>query len=78
MIVQVASNILGKQYSSHQSGTRFIVSCNLDCETPSEEDLGYLVSRMQDTGADIIKLVVSVNEITEIARIFQLLSHCQV
>ncbi|KAH9754555.1 Shikimate dehydrogenase [Citrus sinensis] len=76
--LKVASNILGKQYSSHQSGTRFIVSCNLDCETPSEEDLGYLVSRMQATGADIIKLVFSVNDITEIARIFQLLSHCQV
>lgn len=76
--LKVASDIFGKQNSSHHSGTRFIVSYYLDCETPSEEDLSYLVARMQSTGADIIKLVINVNDITEIARIFRLLSHCQV
>ncbi|KAI3522623.1 hypothetical protein L1887_00552 [Cichorium endivia] len=33
---------------------------------------------MQSTDADIIKLVTNVTDITELSRIFHLLSHCQI
>ncbi|KAL5770778.1 hypothetical protein ACOSP7_014932 [Xanthoceras sorbifolium] len=76
--LKVASDHLGRQKTNHRSGTKVIVSCYINDSTPSKEDLSHLVERMQATRADIIKLVVNVTNITEIARIFQLLSKCQV
>jgi 3-dehydroquinate dehydratase/shikimate dehydrogenase len=60
------------------SGSKVIVSCYVNGMTPSEEYLSYLVANMQATRADIIKLVINATNITEITRIFHLLSHCQV
>ncbi|KAK3200466.1 hypothetical protein Dsin_023881 [Dipteronia sinensis] len=76
--LKVASDHLAKQKTNHRSGTKFVVSCYINGVTPSKEDLSRLVARMHATGADIIKAVVNVTDITEIARIFQLLSQCQV
>jgi 3-dehydroquinate dehydratase/shikimate dehydrogenase len=46
--------------------------------TPSKEDLSHLVASMQATKADIIKVVSNANDITELDRIFHLLSHSEV
>ncbi|XP_039044291.1 bifunctional 3-dehydroquinate dehydratase/shikimate dehydrogenase, chloroplastic-like [Hibiscus syriacus] len=62
----------------NQSATKFIVSCHVTGMTPSEEELSNLVSTLRATGAYIFKAVVNVTDITEIARIFHLLYHCQV
>lgn len=78
MIVQVASDLKEKWQKNHHRGTKVIVSHYFGSVTPTIEDLNHLVACMEATGADIIKLVASVTDISEIARIFQLLSHCQV
>ncbi|XP_071732300.1 bifunctional 3-dehydroquinate dehydratase/shikimate dehydrogenase, chloroplastic-like [Rutidosis leptorrhynchoides] len=76
--LQVASDIMEKQKLNQQSSCKIIVSCFVDGVTSFKEDLSHLVTRMQSTGADIIKLVTSATDITELSRIFHLLSHCQV
>lgn len=78
MIVQVASDLKVKWQKNHHRGTKVIVSRYFGSVTPTIEDLNNLVACMEATDADIIKLVASVTDISEIARIFQLLSHCQV
>ncbi|KAK8546471.1 hypothetical protein V6N12_027254 [Hibiscus sabdariffa] len=78
--LKVASHLIRelKMKNKNQSPTKFIVSCHISGTTPSEEELSNLASTMRSTGADVIKVVVNVTDITEIARIFHLLSHCQV
>lgn len=44
----------------------------------SKEDLSQVVAHMQSTGADILKIVTNANDITELEKMFHLLSHCQV
>lgn len=58
--------------------SKIIVSCYVNGVTPSEEDLSHIVASIQATGADIAKLVVNAADITELPRIFHLLSCCQV
>lgn len=76
--VQVASDFLGKQKMDQHSSSRTIVSCYVDGVTPPIEDLICRVALLQSTGADMIKLVINATNITEITKIFHLLSHCQV
>ncbi|KAL4341047.1 hypothetical protein GQ457_08G013650 [Hibiscus cannabinus] len=78
--LKVASHLIRelKMKNKNQGPTKFIVSCHISGTTPSEEELNNLASTMRSTGADVIKVVVNVTDITEIARIFHLLSHCQV
>ena len=45
---------------------------------PSTEKLGNLIAYQQSTGADVIKLVVDVVYITDVAPVFNKLTHCQV
>ncbi|KAA8545023.1 hypothetical protein F0562_019760 [Nyssa sinensis] len=75
---KVASNLMEEHKQNQRGCSKVIVSCFLDSVTPSKEELSHLVARMQSTGADIIKLVTNATNITELARIFHLLSHCQV
>ncbi|KAH7290506.1 hypothetical protein KP509_30G051000 [Ceratopteris richardii] len=49
---------------------------NFDC-TPSSEELGCLVSKMQSTGADIIKVVTTARSITDVIHVFQVLGRSQ-
>ncbi|KAJ7978041.1 bifunctional 3-dehydroquinate dehydratase/shikimate dehydrogenase, chloroplastic-like [Quillaja saponaria] len=63
---------------NHDCGSKVIVSCYVEGVTPSEEDLSHLVALMEAAGAHILKLVISAADITENARIFRLLLHCQV
>ncbi|KAJ4837009.1 hypothetical protein Tsubulata_044429 [Turnera subulata] len=46
--------------------------------TPSVEELGNLVARIQSTGADIVKIATTAVDITDVARIFQITVHSQV
>lgn len=73
----MASNFK-EQKRNHHSGSKIIVSCYVNGVTPSHEDLKLLVEKMQATGADVLKIVTDVTDITETARIFHLLSGCQV
>lgn len=67
-----------KHNLNHRKNCKIIVSCFVDGITSLKEDLSHLVTRMQSTGADLIKLVTNATDITELSRIFHLLSHCQV
>ncbi|KAJ0525882.1 putative 3-dehydroquinate dehydratase, Shikimate dehydrogenase (NADP(+)) [Helianthus annuus] len=76
--LQVASDIMEEHKLGQQSSSKIIVSCFVDRITSLKEDLSHLVTRMQSTGAHIIKLVATAADITELSKIFHLLSHCQI
>ncbi|XP_052194751.1 bifunctional 3-dehydroquinate dehydratase/shikimate dehydrogenase, chloroplastic-like isoform X2 [Diospyros lotus] len=76
--LKVASDLIEEHKQNQHRRSKIIVSYYLDDMTPSEEDLSQLVSRMQSTGADIVKIVLNSSSIAEISRIFHLLSHCQI
>ncbi|GAB2277534.1 hypothetical protein Dimus_012244 [Dionaea muscipula] len=57
---------------------KVIVSSHNYENSPSAEELGNLVVRIQATGADIVKIATTALDITDSARILQLLSHSQV
>lgn len=76
--LKVASSLI-KEGKFHQSSrSKMIVSSYVNAMNPSKEDLSHLVARLQSTGADIIKLVLDAKTITDTAKVFHLLSHCQV
>ena len=60
------------------SNSQIIVSSYVNGGKPSREKLGDLIACMQSTGADVIKLIVEVDCITDVAPIFQTLTQCQV
>lgn len=76
--MQLASDYLGKEKRNHRGCTKYIVSSYVNDGTPSNKDLTDLVARVHATGADIVKVVVNVTDITEISRIFELLQQSQV
>lgn len=55
-----------------------IVSCYVENLISPKEDLSDVVARIQSTEADIIKVVTDATDITELSKLFHLLSHCQV
>ncbi|KAI7756574.1 hypothetical protein M8C21_009884 [Ambrosia artemisiifolia] len=57
---------------------KLIVSSHNYQSTPSLEDLKSLVARIQSTGADIVKIATMAEDITDVARIFQVTAQCQV
>uniref|UniRef100_A0A5B7A1S8 Putative 3-dehydroquinate dehydratase/shikimate dehydrogenase 3 n=1 Tax=Davidia involucrata TaxID=16924 RepID=A0A5B7A1S8_DAVIN len=57
---------------------KIIVSSHNYQNTPSVEEIGDLVARIQATGADIVKIATTALDITDSARIFQVLVHSQV
>ncbi|KAL6842149.1 hypothetical protein ACP4OV_028128 [Aristida adscensionis] len=56
---------------------KLIVSSHNYENTPSAEELGNLVAQIQATGADIVKIATTATEIVDVARMFQILVHCQ-
>ncbi|KAG8048861.1 hypothetical protein GUJ93_ZPchr0009g1255 [Zizania palustris] len=56
---------------------KLIVSSHNYENTPSAEELGNLVAQIQATGADIVKIATTATEIIDVARMFQILVHCQ-
>ncbi|XP_039690771.1 bifunctional 3-dehydroquinate dehydratase/shikimate dehydrogenase, chloroplastic isoform X2 [Medicago truncatula] len=71
---QFYDSIRGKTYNK----TKVIVSSHNYQQTPSVEDLGNLVARIQATGADIVKIATTAVEITDVARMFEIMVHSQV
>jgi hypothetical protein len=71
---QFYDSIRGKTFNK----TKVIVSSHNYQQTPSVEDLGNLVARIQATGADIVKIATTAVEITDVARMFQIMVHSQV
>lgn len=57
---------------------KIIVSSHNYENTPSIEELGSLVARIQTTGADIVKVATTAVDIIDNARMFQVLVHSQV
>ncbi|KAL7131862.1 hypothetical protein ABFS83_12G033700 [Erythranthe nasuta] len=57
---------------------KVIVSSHNYDSTPSSEELGNLVARIQAAGADIVKFATTAVDITDVARVFQITVHCQV
>ncbi|KAF9669378.1 hypothetical protein SADUNF_Sadunf14G0101400 [Salix dunnii] len=78
MDYEVASEDVMAEYVYNRSNTKLIVSSYVNGRKPSAEELGYLIACMQSTGADVLKLVLDVEKITDLAPVFTMLSHCQV
>ncbi|XP_044498289.1 bifunctional 3-dehydroquinate dehydratase/shikimate dehydrogenase, chloroplastic-like [Mangifera indica] len=57
---------------------KVIVSSHNFHNTPSSEAIGNLVARIQATGADIVKIATTALDITDCARIFQIMVHSQI
>jgi len=76
--LQVAQEFLDFISGKRPEGTKLIVSSHNYEFTPSNEDLGSLVARIQAVGADIVKIATFAVDICDVARMFQVLVHCQV
>ncbi|KAG4908566.1 hypothetical protein JHK86_057050 [Glycine max] len=57
---------------------KIIVSSHNLESTPSVEEIGNLAARIQATGADVVKIATTALDITDCARLFQVLVHSQV
>lgn len=76
--LQVADEFISAIRGKKPEKCKVIVSShNYEC-TPSVEDLGNLVARIQSTGADIVKFATTALSITDVARVFQITVHSQV
>ncbi|OIV93182.1 hypothetical protein TanjilG_20844 [Lupinus angustifolius] len=76
--LQVADQFFDSIRGKTVNKTKVIVSSHNYQHTPSVEDLGNLVARIQATGADIVKIATTAVEITDVARMFQIMAHSQV
>ncbi|KAL3517498.1 hypothetical protein ACH5RR_020087 [Cinchona calisaya] len=82
---EMATEELISELMSRRSNTKIIISTYLQnggggcgSGTLCKEKLGNLVICLQSTGADVIKIVVDVAYITDVAPLFHLLAHSQV
>ncbi|KAI3449552.1 hypothetical protein Pfo_006217 [Paulownia fortunei] len=75
---EVCTKELINELKRERSNTRIIVSNYVKAGIFTREKLGDLIIDMQSTKADVIKLVINVDSITDVAPIFQMLTHCQV
>ncbi|KAK8326636.1 hypothetical protein V6Z12_A11G131500 [Gossypium hirsutum] len=78
MDYEVACEVNMAEYLHNRSNTRIIVSNYVNDGRPSVEKLVDIIACMQATGADVIKLDICVDYITDLAPIFTVLTHCQV
>lgn len=78
-VQQVASDPLMSEIIYGRSNTKIIVSSYLNGGgKPTTEKLGDVIACMQATGADVMKLEIAVDSITDLAPVFEMLTHCQV
>ncbi|KAL5712828.1 hypothetical protein ACHQM5_014957 [Ranunculus cassubicifolius] len=75
---KVASNFVVDAHVSEPRASKTIVSHHVGGGSTSKEELNQLIARMRSTGGDIVKLVIDATDITNLADLFQLLSHSQV
>ncbi|CAH2054842.1 unnamed protein product [Thlaspi arvense] len=76
--LQVASEFIKSIDGKKPENFRVIVSSHNYQNTPSVEDLSDLAVRIQQTGADIVKIATTAVDITDVARMFHLTSNAQV
>ncbi|KAG9151081.1 hypothetical protein Leryth_002654 [Lithospermum erythrorhizon] len=79
--IDVELQVANEFYNSLQdkpSKCKIIVSSHNYQFTPSIEDLGDLVARIQATGADIVKFATTAKDISDVARVFQITVHSHV
>lgn len=76
--MKVAHEFNDSIYGKKPEKFKLIVSSHNYQDTPSVEELGNLVARIQAAGADIVKIATTALEITDVARVFQITVHSQV
>ncbi|XP_002512299.3 bifunctional 3-dehydroquinate dehydratase/shikimate dehydrogenase, chloroplastic [Ricinus communis] len=76
--LEVAHEFNNSIYGKKPDNFKVIVSSHNFHNTPSSEAIANLVARIQATGADIVKIATTALDITDCARIFQIMVHCQV
>ncbi|ONK61549.1 uncharacterized protein A4U43_C08F31120 [Asparagus officinalis] len=76
--LKVAREFLHFLSGKRPEGAKLIVSSHNYQFTPSTEELSTLVARIQAVGADIVKIATFAVDICDVARMFQVLVHCQV
>ena len=78
VIAQAAEKFMRLLAGKKPENCKLIVSSHNYVNTPSAEELADLVAQIQATGADIVKIATTATEIVDVARMFQILVHCQV
>ncbi|XVF30844.1 hypothetical protein REPUB_Repub16aG0092800 [Reevesia pubescens] len=76
--LKVAHHFFNSLPGERPENVKIIVSSHNYERTPSVEELGDLVARIQATGADIVKIATTALDIEDNARMFQVLVHSQV
>ncbi|XP_065853587.1 bifunctional 3-dehydroquinate dehydratase/shikimate dehydrogenase, chloroplastic-like [Euphorbia lathyris] len=76
--LEVAHDFINSIYGKKPEIFKVIVSSHNYHNTPSSEAIANLVARIQATGADIVKIATTALDITDCARIFQIMVHSQV
>ncbi|KAG7969052.1 hypothetical protein I3843_07G011000 [Carya illinoinensis] len=76
--LQVAHDFYNAIQGKKPAKIKIIVSSHNYQNTPSLEEIGNLVARILATGADIVKVATTAVDITDSARLFQILVHSQV
>ncbi|XP_073314912.1 bifunctional 3-dehydroquinate dehydratase/shikimate dehydrogenase, chloroplastic-like [Primulina huaijiensis] len=66
------------ELKSKKSNTQIIVSSYVTSDFCTREKLGDTIIDMQSIGADVVKLIIDLDSIANVAPIFHLLTHCQV
>ncbi|GLT87405.1 hypothetical protein SLE2022_054910 [Rubroshorea leprosula] len=76
--LKVAHDFFNSIQGKKSGKVKIIVSSHNYENTPSVEEIGDLVARIQATGADIVKVATTALDIIDNARIFQVLVHSNV
>ena len=76
--LQVAEEFVRLISGKKPENFKLIVSSHNYQSTPSSEELGSLVARIQAVGADIVKIVTTAVDIVDVTRMLQVIVHCQV
>lgn len=75
---QVATDINIAKYMKKRSNSKMIVSSYVNGQNLSTDKLSHLIASLQSIGADIIKFIIDVVYITDLAPIFCMMTHSQV
>lgn len=78
MYVKVASEFIKSINGKKPENFRVIVSSHNYQNTPSVEDLSDLAAKIQQAGADIVKIATTAVDIGDVARMFHITSNAQV
>ncbi|KAH7443784.1 hypothetical protein KP509_02G050600 [Ceratopteris richardii] len=75
--LKAAPDFLPSLQEKKAAGCKIIVSNHNFETTPSSETIGSLIAQILSSGADVVKFVTTAQTITDVARVFQILSRCQ-